>query len=80
MVNRVSSKDLEHAVSRVNNILADRGSSYRLHWNRRYNYNALDIGDAVDKHRVHETLITGCTKRELYDILWAIVKFSELIE
>jgi diphthamide synthase subunit DPH2 len=74
---KITGKDLEEAVKRVNSIL----DNIELIISYRYNYVAIDM-KSRKRGMLIDTLISGLTKREAYNILKCIetVWTQEIIE
>jgi len=68
---RIRRRDLEAMEERVNEVL----ERVKLRISYRYDYVAIDI---EQKGRVFDTLVAGLTKREAYDVLYAIKRVIEL--
>src|SRR4030067_1037996 len=71
--NRISEKNVEAAVQRLN----ERLPQYEVLFEHRHNYYALDYRPKKT-NIVSGTIITCATKRECYDTAWAMMKAIEL--
>jgi len=74
-MNRVTIGEIDAALSRVNSCLAKQ----EIHLGQRYGYSALDLYEK-DTGCMKATLVTGCTRREVYDYLSAMEKMAELLD
>jgi hypothetical protein len=73
---RTSKKDVDQAVTVLNNILSQNGSQERVNAEGRYGYIGLDRYDLED--RCQGTLKTGLTKREATMFLDAMIAGIDL--
>jgi len=71
MIMRITKEDLEAMEERVNELLR----RIKLRISYRYNYVAIDI---EQNGRIFDTLLAGLTKKEAYDMLYAIERVIEL--
>ncbi len=69
---RVTKKDLEMEERRVNGLL----NNVKVRVEYRYGYTAIDLTD--ENGRFKDTLISGLTKSQAYDILTSIEKILML--
>ena len=68
MSERVTQKDVQFRIDRINSIFEKHGKNTQWQMNGRYGYQAIDAGPA-DGYAGSSTIITGCTKSELYHML-----------
>ena len=65
MSNRVTKKQVQYRLDTINGYFQDAGKNCQWEMSGRYGYFAIDSGPA-DGYTGGHTVITGCTKKEIY--------------
>ena len=79
MSNRITNSDVQHRMDAINRHFEQANKNTQWAMSGRYGYQAIDAGPA-DGYVGQSTVITGCTKSEIYHALGVALEALRVLE
>ena len=79
MTKRITEKNVNFRFDRVNAIFDKEGKNTQWQMSGRNGYFGIDAGP-LDGYVGYKTIITGCTKRQIYECLGVVLEAMEVLD